>query len=203
MHHTFRSSFVILLLTTAAAACSRTDTPAVSQTASTSVSTSPSASPGTSTPASAGPDLPLNLCTVMPVDVVSHALQSQIGKSVSIATPHVGGMCDYKDVDKGVPGVEVLIDFTRFRSAADATTSYQNVKKQAAGMGLALADVPGVGDEAYGSTDSEESYGVKTHHELYMGQVNVHAQGMASGAIRPAAVELAKLTVSRLPGAAQ
>lgn len=196
MHHPLRSPIVIVLLAGAVAACSRSDTPAVAQSASTG-------STSTSTPAVAGPDVPLNLCTVMPVDVVSRVLQSHIGKSVSIATRHTGGMCDYKDVDKGVPDVELLIDFTRFRSAADATTSYQNVKKQTAGMGIAVSDVPGVGEEAYGSTDSPENYGIKTHRDLYMGQVNVHARGMQPDAIRPAAVELAKLTLSRLPGGAQ
>lgn len=194
MPHTLRSSIIVVLLAGAAAACSRSDTPAGARSTSTTSTTS--------TPA-ASADVPLNLCTVMPVDVVSGVLQARIGKSVSIATPHVGGMCDYKDVDKGVPGVEVLVDFTRHGAAADAATAYRNVHEQAASMGLALVDLPGVGDEAFGSTDAPESYGVKAHRGAYMGQVNVRTHGVPSDAVRPAATELAKLTLARLPGAAQ
>ena len=197
MHHT-RHSSIVIVLAVAVVACSRTDTPAAAQSAS---ATSASASAPAAAPASAGPDAPLNLCTVMPVDVVSRVLQSQIGKSVASGTRHSGGMCDYKDVDKGVPKVEVLVDFTRHERAADAATAYRNVHKQAADMGLALVDVPGIGDEAYGSSDSQESYGVKVHSGAYMGQVNVHAEGVPSDALRPAAIELARQTLARLPAA--
>ena len=86
MHPTLRSSIATVLLIGAGAACSRTDTPAVAQSASTASASA------ASTPAAVGPDAPLNLCTVMPVDVVSRVLQSHVGKSVSVATPHVGGM---------------------------------------------------------------------------------------------------------------
>lgn len=193
MRRTCYTPIVAFLVASAAAACSRTDTPAAAQSA-------PAASATTAAPsAAAGSDAPPNLCSVMPVDVVSRALQSRIGRSVSVATPHVGGMCDYKDVDKGVPGVEVLVDFTRHASAADAAQSYQNAQKQAADMGLAMADAPGVGDAAFGSTDSPESYGVKARQGLYMGQVNVRAKDLQSDALRPAATELVKLTLARLP----
>ena len=191
MHRTLRSSIVTILLIGAGAACSRTDTPAVAQSASTA-STS-------STPAAAGPDAPLNLCTVMPVDVVSRVLQSHVGKSVSVATPHVGGMCNYKDVDKGVPAVQVLVDFTRHEKASDAATAYRNVRAQTASMGPAPADIPGIGDEAFGSGGTVEDYGVKTHSGPYMGQVNVHADGASAEAARAAAIELAQLTLARLP----
>ena len=191
MHRTLRSSIVTILLIGAGAACSRTDTPAVAQSAST-------ASASSSTPAAVGPDAPLNLCTVMPVDVVSRVLQSHVGKSVSVATPHVGGMCNYKDVDKGVPAVQVLVDFTRHEKASDAATAYRNVRAQAASMGPA-ADIPGIGDEAFGSGGTVEDYGVKTHSGPYMGQVNVHADGASAEAARAAAIELAQLTLARLP----
>jgi hypothetical protein len=135
----------------------------------------------------------------MPVSVVSGILQSRIGKGVSIATPHAGGMCDYKDVDKGVPGVEVLIDFTAQKTPVDAATAYRNAHAQAGSMGLATSDVPGVGDEAYGSSDDPNAYGVKTHHGRYMGQVNVRTHDVAAEAIRPAATELARQTLEHLP----
>lgn len=196
MHHTRRSAILIVVLSGAAAACSRPDTSAAAQSASTPSAATPA--PAASV-ASRAPDAPLNLCAVMPVDAVSHVLQAQLGKSVSIATPHVGGMCEYKDVDRGVPGVEVLVDFTRHATAADAAQSYQNVHTQSAGTGLAIADVQGVGDQAYGSADSPESYGVKTHRGPFMGQVNVRATDVSSDALRPAATELAKLTLTRLP----
>lgn len=195
MHRTLRSSIVTVLLIGAAAACSRSDTPAVAQSAS-AASTS-------STPATAGPDVPLNLCTVMPVDVVSRVLQSHIGKSVSVAKPHVGGMCSYVDVDKGVPAVQVLIDFTKHAKASDATAAYQSVRAQTASMAMGLADIPGVGDEAFGSGANSEDYGVKTHSGAYMGQVNVHADGASAEAARAAATELAKLTLTRLPASGQ
>lgn len=195
MHHTIRSSLVVLLLA-AVAACSRTDTSAAAQSASTT------STPTATTPvAAASADAPPNLCAVMPVAVVSPVLQAHIGKSVSFATPHVGGMCDYKDTDKGVPGVEVLIDFTAHRNAADAATAYQSVHAQTGSMGLPMVDVHGVGDEAFGSTDDPYGYGVKTHHDRYMGQVNVRTRDVASDAVRPAATELAKLTLARLPAA--
>ena len=193
MHRTLRSSIVTILLIGAGAACSRTDTPAVARAASTaSASTS-------STHAAASPDLPLNLCTVMPVDVVSRVLQSHVGKSVSVATPHVGGMCNYADVDKGAPTVQVLVDFTRHEKASDAATAYQSVRAQTASMGRAPADIPGIGDEAFGSGGTMEDYGVKTHSGRYMGQVNVHADRASAEAARAAAIELAKLTLARLP----
>lgn len=194
MHRALPSSIVLLLLAGTATACShkdtRMDTPA---------DTAASARAASTTSAAAGPDAPLNLCTVMPVDVVSQVLQSRIGKSVSIATPHAGGMCEYRDVDKGVPGVAVLVDFTRHEKAADAATAYQNVRAQTANMGLALTDIPGVGDEAFGSGGTSENYGVKTHSGPYMGQVNVRADGISGEAARGAATELAKLTLARLP----
>lgn len=193
MHRTLRSSIVTVLLIGAGAACSRTDTPAVAQSASTA------SAPAASTPAAVGPDAPLNLCTVMPVDVVSRVLQSHVGKSVPVATPHVGGMCNYKDVDKGVPAVQVLVDFTRHDKASDAATAYRNVRAQAASMGPAPTDIPGIGDEAFGSGGAVEDYGVKTHSGPYMGQVNVHADGASAEAARAAAIELAQLTLARLP----
>jgi hypothetical protein len=193
MHRTLRSSIVTVLLIGAGAACSRTDTPAVAQSASTASASA------ASTPAAVGPDAPLNLCTVMPVDVVSRVLQSHVGKSVSVATPHVGGMCNYKDVDKGVPAVQVLVDFTRHEKASDAATAYRNVRAQTASMGPAPADIPGIGDEAFGSGGTVEDYGVKTHSGPYMGQVNVHADGASAEAARAAAIELAQLTLTRLP----
>jgi len=193
MHRTLCSSIVTVLLIGAGAACSRTDAPAVAQSASTASASA------ASTPTAVGPDAPLNLCTVMPVDVVSRVLQSHVGKSVSVATPHVGGMCNYKDVDKGVPAVQVLVDFTRHEKASDAATAYRNVRTQAASMGSAPTDIPGIGDEAFGSGGTAEDYGVKTHSGPYMGQVNVHADGASAEAARAAAIELAQLTLTRLP----
>jgi len=193
MHDTLYRSFALLVFAGAAAACSGTKSPAPARAASTTSATTPS------TAASTSSDAPLDLCAVMPVGVVSGILQSRIGKSVSIATPHTGGMCDYKDVDKGVPGVEVLIDFTAHQSPADAATAYQSAHTQAGSMGLPVADIPDVGDEAFGSTDDPYGYGVKTHHGRYMGQVNVRTQSVAADAVRPAATELAKQTLSRLP----
>lgn len=144
-------------------------------------------------------DAPLDLCTVMPLDTVSRILQSSIGKGVTVATPHTGGMCAYQDVATGVPKVQVLIDFARHDSPAAAATALHSAWQQATDLGVRIVDIPNVGAGAFGSSEAPESFGVKTQRDAFMGQVNLKVDGSTPEALRPGAVELAKTTLARLP----
>jgi hypothetical protein len=135
----------------------------------------------------------------MPVDTVSRILQSSIGKSVTVGTPHTGGMCTYQDVATGVPNVQVLIDFTRHDTPAAAAAALHNAWQQVTDLGVRIVDIPNLGAGAFGSSDAPESFGVKTERDVFMGQVNLKVDGSTPEALRPAAVELAKTTLARLP----
>ena len=180
----------------ALAACSHDDS-AADDSSTPAAQTTPQRAPaGTAATAT---DAPLDLCTLMPVDTVSRILQSSIGKSVTVATPHTGGMCSYQDVAAGVPKVQVLIDFTRHDTPAAAATALHAAWQQSADLGVRIVDIPSVGSGAFGSSDAPESFGVKTERGTFMGQVNVKVDGSTPEALRPAAVELAKATLARLP----
>lgn len=194
-----RSIAYLALSALALVACSHDDTPGDAAGAPAPTTTQQAQPPAPSTTSAAASDAPLELCTLMPVDTVSRILQASIGKSVSVATPHTGGMCAYQDVATGVPKVQVLIDFTRHDTPAAAATALHSAWQQGTDLGVRIVDIPNLGAGAFGSSDSPESFGVKTERGVFMGQVNVKVDGSTPEALRPAAVELAKATLARLP----
>lgn len=139
-----------------------------------------------------------DLCRMIPFDTVARILHETIGRSVSTSTTRPGGMCTYRDVAHGTPGVRVLIDIGRDRSAASAGVTLLGQRGQLGAHGIATADIAGIGDAAFGSSDSAGRYTVMMQDGAITGQISVNVRGADAQSLRPAAAELAKRTLAVL-----
>ena len=139
-----------------------------------------------------------DLCRMLPSDTVARILHETIGKSVSTSTTRPGGMCTYRDVAHGTPGVRVLIDIGRDRSPASAGVTLLGQRGQLGAHGIATADIAGIGDAAFGSSDSAGRYTVMMQDGAITGQISVNVRGADAQSLRPAAAELAKRTLAVL-----
>jgi hypothetical protein len=136
-------------------------------------------------------------CALFPVDEVSATLQRTVGKGVTTATPSAGGGCSYRDVEKGVPEMQLLIEAVDMPSDSAAAESMKVVRGMFADRGQPATDVAGVGDAAFGAWEAE-SYGLKFRKGRSTGAVNVNARRFKDPAVEQAAQELAKQVVAKL-----
>lgn len=139
-----------------------------------------------------------DFCRVFPPDSVARVLRTTIGRTVSVATPRSGGMCTYSDVASTTPGVSVLIDLGRDRSPAAAGIALLGKRGRLGASGVATTDIPGIGDAAFGSSDSAGRYTVTLQDGVVTGTVQLNVRGADAQSLRPAAVELAKRTLAML-----
>lgn len=137
-------------------------------------------------------------CQVIPVDSVSLTLQQTIGKSVTIAVPHAGGMCTYRDSSSGEPKVRAVIDVSHLQSPGSAGATLFAMRAQAGTHGISATDVPGVGDAAFGSSDTTGSYAVTAQGGAFLVQITVGAQGVDAKALRAGAAALATRTLAAM-----
>lgn len=149
------------------------------------------------TPQKSGSGTP-EFCQVIPVDSVSATLQQTIGKTVTVAVPHAGGMCTYRDSSSGEPKVRAIIDVSHLRSPGSAGATLFAMRAQAGTRGIAATDIPGVGDAAFGSSDTPGSYGVTAQGGAFLVQITVSAQGVDAKALRAGAAALATRTLAAM-----
>lgn len=149
------------------------------------------------TPQKSGSGTP-EFCQVIPVDSVSLTLQQTIGKTVAVAVPHAGGMCTYRDSSSGEARVRAIIDVSHLRSPGSAGATLFAMRAQAGTHGVAATDVPGVGDAAFGSSDTTGSYDVTAQGGAFLVQITVSARGVDAKALRAAAAALATRTLAAM-----
>ena len=137
-------------------------------------------------------------CQVIPVDSVSATLQQTIGKSVTVAVPHAGGMCTYRDSSSGQPRVRAIVDVSHLQSPGSAGATLFAMRAQAGAHGITATDVPGVGDAAFGSSDTTGSYNVVAQESAFLVQITVSAQGVDAKALRAGAAALATRTLKAM-----
>lgn len=139
-----------------------------------------------------------DFCQVIPVDSVSRTLQETIGKPVSVAIAHAGAMCTYRDSSSGAPRVRAIIDVSHLRSPGSAGATLFAMRAQAGTRGITATDVPGVGDAAFGSSDTTGSYGVTAQGGAFLVQITVSAEGVDAKALRAGAAALARRTLAAM-----
>lgn len=139
-----------------------------------------------------------DFCQVIPVDTVARILRQTISKSVTVSVPHAGGMCTYRDSAAGAPKVRAVVDVRRGQTAASAGATLFAMRAQDGTSGIAATDVPGLGDAAYGASDTTGSYVVKAQSGPFVILVTVAAPGTAQQALRAGATELARQALTAL-----
>lgn len=160
----------------------------------------PSAAPAASNAAQAAPAADVaDACRVVPVDSVARVLQQTIGKSVRSALAYGSGNCTYRDAPTGTPSVRATIDIGHVQSTAAAGSTIFMMRANAGRDGIAVTDISGIGDVAYGSRDTTGAYSVKAQHGPWIVQTAVAAQNVELSALRAGASELAKRTLAKLP----
>lgn len=139
-----------------------------------------------------------DLCVLLPVADVAAILGETAGATVVASRSHVGGGCSYSDREQGVPDVKLLLDFTHFADPAGAAGALAAARSMSVERGMAVQDVPGLGDEAFASIEADRA-GVKVRRGGYMGQVNLSVDGTAPATLHPAVQRLARTVLERLP----
>ena len=175
-------------------ACAGDDADTPADSATTVAAATPAAAPV----AAAEPAAPLDLCTLVPVADVARILGETAGLTVVASTPSTGGGCSYRDRQTGAPDVKVLLDFTTFPAAGDATGALAAAREMYAERSIAMEPVAGLGDEAFAASTGGTD-GIKLRRGRYLGQVNLNAEGADPAKVRAAVKALAETVVQRLP----
>lgn len=140
----------------------------------------------------------LDLCRIFPPDSVTRVLRETIARSVTVATTRPGGMCTYRDAAKASPDVLLTIDLGRDRSPAAAGVAMMETRGQLGGRGIATSDIPGLGDAAFGSSDTTASYTVRVQQGVVTERVILTVKNASGASLRPAAVAIAKRTLAMM-----
>lgn len=194
-------SVVILLLSGAAAACSSSggDTSGRPSSFATFIGDSTSSSTTVhARTADARADETPDFCQLIPVDTVAHILQETISRPVTVAVPQGGSMCTYRDPASGTPAVSAVVDVRRGQSSASAGATLFAMRAQDGAHGIAATDVPGLGDMAYGSSDTTGTYAVTAQRGPFVVVITLTAPGADQQALRAGAAALTSRTLTAL-----
>jgi hypothetical protein len=144
--------------------------------------------------AAAAAEQRLDMCALMPAADVAAILQAH--GAGTAGTQHKSfTMCSYYDRDTGT---KLLIDFTRHKSADEAKAALANVRQMFDERGIAVIQVPGLGDEAF-VAETEGTEGLKICVGAYTGQINLSLGERPPASLRPAVLALAQQVLARLP----
>jgi len=176
------------------AACGSIPGPSIVASSATSRPTNPVGA--TTTPAAPADNI--DMCALMPLGDVQ--AKSPFQTPLAEAKPDVvPAGCTYRAAPDAEEPVSVLLSVTTFDSAADARTALRNHRQTIVDAGLPVADVAGLGDEAF-SAGSDE---VGVHAVIGGAVVDANFKGewpdTTDDAKVAAGTELVRTIISRLP----
>jgi hypothetical protein len=161
-----------------------------------------SVNPRTPTPAATAATNPptddIVMCQLMPLGDVQAKSPFQTPLA-EFKQSVVAGMCEYSSASDAEEPVSVLLVVTTFNSAEDAQTSLASARQSNVDSGVPVADITGLGDEAFGAGEDE----VGVHAVLGTRVIDANMGGewpdTTSDAKVAAGTELVRTIISRLP----